>query len=132
MFKIIRIGSHSKRYNYAYVEGHKYSDNRGRVLEHRAIMELHIGRYLTPDEDIHHINGNGKDNRIENLQILSRSNHTKHHHSKGVTMVKLVCPNCKLDFERPRNQTHIVKGGDNTFCSRSCSTKYYKNNKSGV
>jgi hypothetical protein len=52
------------------------------VYEHRWIMEQKIGRKLTRNEHVHHINGNPKDNRIENLEILSKSDHAKTHFGK--------------------------------------------------
>lgn len=50
---------------------HPYADKRGRVAEHRYIMEQHLGRYLNPDEIIDHINEITDDNQIENLQIVT-------------------------------------------------------------
>jgi len=50
----------------------KFGENRGR-LEHRIIYEQHYGIKLLPHQNVHHINGNRTDNRIENLELWDTS-----------------------------------------------------------
>lgn len=47
--------------------------------EHRWVMEAHLGRPLNFQEVIHHINGDKHDNRLENLQLVTRSEHMRIH-----------------------------------------------------
>jgi len=65
------IQKHSSGYVMIYIPEHPYASVRNTVLEHRLVMEKHIGRTLLPEEVVHHINGVKDDNRIENLQLFS-------------------------------------------------------------
>ena len=51
----------------------------GYVPEHILVAEKKIGRYLTENEVVHHINGRKWDNKPENLAVMTKSEHSKLH-----------------------------------------------------
>ena len=69
----------ARGYVMRYEPEHPMADGRGTIKEHRYVMAAHLGRMLTPDEIVHHRNGIVDDNRPENLQIMTRAEHTRMH-----------------------------------------------------
>ena len=71
-----------KGYILIYSPIHPFADVNKECLEHRLIMENHIGRYLKSAEVVHHINGIKYDNRLENLKLfINEKEHQKIGHA---------------------------------------------------
>lgn len=80
--RIFRGRKKSGEYIKVYAPDHPHCDGKGYVFEHRLVMERQVGRYLKSEEVVHHINHCKTDNRPENLQILTPTQHAQHHHTK--------------------------------------------------
>lgn len=55
---------------------HPHASKDGYVREHRLVMEHEIGRYLRPEEEVHHEDGNPRNNDPHNLRLFA--NHADH------------------------------------------------------
>ena len=64
---------------YKYAPEHPCANRNGYVMEHRLVVERVLGRILEPGEVVHHINGIPDDNRAENLQVMTVSEHRRIH-----------------------------------------------------
>lgn len=91
-------GRHINKHGYVMVHdenGGKYRKG-SYVIEHRKVMENHIGRELLFSEIVHHIDGNRKNNDIENLKLMTRKEHVKGYYFENK---RIICPICKHSAE---------------------------------
>lgn len=65
------------------VAEHPHRSTGGYVREHRLVMEQVLGRYLRPEEVVHHLNGIHADNRPENLEVFATNASHLAHELKG-------------------------------------------------
>lgn len=102
--------------------GKKY---RGRYCyEHILVAWKKYGRMPNLNEQVHHVNENKRDNSPDNVEILLKTDHMKHHGRKWRKTITLVCPFCLKSFERGANCIRYnLKHCTDVHCSRSCSVK---------
>lgn len=75
-----------KKYIYIYTPEHPHAIGTKKlyVSEHRLIMEKLLGRYLTKDEIVHHKDENTMNNNIDNLILMTASEHNSFHSKKRI------------------------------------------------
>ena len=77
-------------YIYIYSPTHPFKTVNNQILEHRLVMEKHLGRYLTSEEVVHHENEIRDDNRIENLRLFVNQQEHEKYHKKECIQVRRI------------------------------------------
>lgn len=98
-------------YVYTHTKNKTRKYKYGLIRKHRLVYEEYYNCCLLPWIDIHHINGNKIDNRIENLEPLTRSDHNRKH-------------NPRISSYKPNSSRPRINSNDN-ICSICNSNKTY-------
>lgn len=93
-------------------------DNGKHKSVHRVVMERYLKRPLKTNETVHHINGDKRDNSIENLAVLSSSEHSRVHNQKYPEYT--TCVVCGKRFS-----PHHTNRKNGKICSIECKRKFY-------
>lgn len=92
-------------YRYMKAADHPRSNALGYVPEHTLVMEEHLGRYMCENEVVHHINGIKTDNRIENLQLMTKSEHCALHGRQNIWAARAAKAAKQKELERLGQQS---------------------------
>lgn len=101
----------------------------GYIYEHIVIVEQYVGRSLQENEVVHHLDFNRANNRIENLLLLDRGQHSKLHAwlDRGAPIIERDGMNW-VNSEKPKldEPTYCKSCGktlqekQENFCSTEC------------
>lgn len=115
-----RVSDDGQGYLMIWRPDHPNARKGGWILEHRYVISQHLGRPLQTHEVVHHINGDKRDNRIDNLEITDASVHAKHHQPRRPRPT-----HCKRGHEfTPENTRIDSRGGQ--VC-RTCKRLWWRN-----
>lgn len=87
--------------------GHQLANRDGYVLEHRYVLH-EAGVAIPPGYHVHHLNHDKTDNRLENLGVMSNSEHQRHHRvlgsaiRNGVGTFTVLTPEVRAERNRER------------------------------
>lgn len=92
-----------------------------RTLEHRYVMEGILGRALSQDEVVHHLDGNKSHNDPSNLELQTNEEHARHH-ANTVERLSTNCSICGKEVLRTESKLrNNAKRKSVTTCSKHCA-----------
>jgi hypothetical protein len=100
-------------YMIGYSPGHPMANKSGKIYEHRYVMANHLGRMLLTDEHVHHVDGNKTNNSLDNLVLMTNSEHMRMHTTERY---RLIGKSERCDIVNECRQ-----------CKKEISTKHYIN-----
>ena len=123
MFKILSICK-GGGYQYCRTDPpHPKKNPMGLYPLHRVLVENRIGRLLESWEHVHHVDEDKFNNADENLEVLTASEHGKHHKPLA-PLIEIIC-HCGTSFYLKPHQKRLreKRSLGPLSCSASCAGK---------
>lgn len=105
---------------------HPRATGTGYVPEQILVAEKTLGRYLTPDEEVRHLNGNTQDNTPSNLEVVSinadyRSQSVDYDSDRGSKGKSKTFMPCKFQLPCWKNIRGKIARENNIYLPYLCS-----------
>lgn len=120
----------SRKYKEIYMPNHPNARSNGTILEHRYIAEQKLGRYLTSDEVVHHVDENKRNNNPDNLIVFrTAADHSRYHKIGILKEMEDGTYICPIPEERIRQcpycKKYFISSSDflRIHCSNECRIK---------
>lgn len=119
-----------ERWQVCLVPRDKSSKLKRRTITYaKFVMSVAVGRMLEPHECVDHKNEDKSDDRLTNLQILTKEeNEKKHRAAHPKEMWNMVCPSCKESWQMEARTARVRQKNNKNglvFCSHICVGAYY-------
>lgn len=108
---------------------HPFANYYGYVFEHRLVYEEYYNCLLLPYTLIHHIDGNIKNNSIQNLQPCYRGEHNRLEKTKDMSNRSCFLCNSKTTYIDKRYYAHWFKYKNTLICKYCYSKIEYEKRK---
>ncbi len=103
--------------------------HRYKMYYSRFLMQEHLGRILSSNEEVDHIDEDKTNDALSNLQVLTTAEHvdkSKRIYEKSITVQ---CQFCKRDFQMSDSRQAAWKTKqklrqNGPFCNKSCAAKF--------
>ncbi len=118
--KPIRVSTEPSGYVYFIDPSHPLATGAaGRVYYHRHLASLREGRWIDTHEHVHHKDHDPRNNALDNLLLLTSSEHSRLHALERSNVEEQKCPSCGKMFRPP----HSKEARMHFSCSKACENK---------
>lgn len=104
---------------YPNAAGHYWSQRVGKFI-HRAVWEAANGP-IPQGYIVHHIDHDKSNNSIENLMLMTNSEHVSYHGFGAEPMAYILCQGCGVSAARKPSE---IRKGQDRYCSRKCANSH--------